>query len=188
MLSISTLVKGDSGHRLIFINDDRVPFKLLPLSRPVIDHKVGKESSGQSLTELAILLPLLLLMLVGTLDLGRAFFAYVTVANAAREGARAGSDNWSDLGFGIEAAVQREAASNGVPITSLTIAKSCENGSCSACPAGCQNGAGICPTVGSGFTVSVTYDFPLVTRYIFNVGSIPVQASATRPIITSACK
>lgn len=132
---------------------------------------------------------MLVLMMVGTLDLGRAFFAYVTVANAAREGARAGSDNWSDLGYGIEAAVQREAASNGIPAASLNIAKGCEtSGSCATCPPGCQNGAGTCPIIGSGFSVTVTYDFPLVTRYIFNVGSIPIQASATRPIITAACK
>jgi len=40
---------------------------------------------------MAVLVPILLLILLGAIDLGRAFFSYVTVANAAREGARYGS-------------------------------------------------------------------------------------------------
>jgi hypothetical protein len=43
---------------------------------------------GQSLVEFAILLPLLILIVFGVLDLGRAFFALITITNAAREGAR----------------------------------------------------------------------------------------------------
>ncbi len=43
---------------------------------------------GQATVELALLLPLLLLILLGCLDLGRAFSVWVTVANGAREGAR----------------------------------------------------------------------------------------------------
>jgi hypothetical protein len=43
---------------------------------------------GQSLVEFAILLPLLVLIVFGVLDLGRAFFALITITNAAREGAR----------------------------------------------------------------------------------------------------
>jgi Flp pilus assembly protein TadG len=43
---------------------------------------------GQALVEFALVLPLLLLLLVGLFDLGRAVFAYNTLTNAAREGAR----------------------------------------------------------------------------------------------------
>lgn len=46
---------------------------------------------GQSLVELAIALPLLLLVLLGIADFGLLLFAHVQVANATREGARAGS-------------------------------------------------------------------------------------------------
>ena len=42
---------------------------------------------GQSLVELALVLPLLALILLGILDLGRVFHAYITITNAAREGA-----------------------------------------------------------------------------------------------------
>ncbi|MFQ5945562.1 MAG: TadE family protein, partial [Anaerolineae bacterium] len=43
---------------------------------------------GQELVEFAILLPLLLLIAFGVLDLGRALHASITITNAAREGAR----------------------------------------------------------------------------------------------------
>ncbi|MGB6836982.1 MAG: TadE family protein [Dehalococcoidia bacterium] len=42
---------------------------------------------GQSLVEFALLLPLLLIIMLGVLDFGRVYFAYVSVTNAARNGA-----------------------------------------------------------------------------------------------------
>ncbi len=50
----------------------------------------GKRQRGQSLVEFALVLPLLVLILMGILDFGRAFYAYSVVANSAREGARVG--------------------------------------------------------------------------------------------------
>jgi len=44
--------------------------------------------SGQALVEFALVIPIFLLLLVGLFDLGRAVFAYNTLTNAAREGAR----------------------------------------------------------------------------------------------------
>jgi Flp pilus assembly protein TadG len=46
---------------------------------------------GQSLVEFALVLLPLMLVLLGIMQFGLIFNAYVTVANAAREGARAGS-------------------------------------------------------------------------------------------------
>lgn len=48
----------------------------------------GRRSRGQALVEFALVIPLFLLMLVALFDLGRAVFAYNTLTNAAREGAR----------------------------------------------------------------------------------------------------
>jgi Flp pilus assembly protein TadG len=45
-------------------------------------------SQGQGLVEFALLLPVLLLLLFALFDFGRAIFAFNTVSNAAREGAR----------------------------------------------------------------------------------------------------
>ncbi len=43
---------------------------------------------GQSLVEVALVLPILLVILLGIFDFGRAVFAFNTVSNAAREAAR----------------------------------------------------------------------------------------------------
>lgn len=45
-------------------------------------------SRGQSLVEFALILPVFVLILVGIFDVGRAIYAYNTVNNAARQGAR----------------------------------------------------------------------------------------------------
>jgi hypothetical protein len=54
-----------------------------------MEHKQEKKrkEKGQSLIELALLVPLLLIILAGILDLGRLYFAFVAVADAAGEGA-----------------------------------------------------------------------------------------------------
>ena len=41
---------------------------------------------GQSIAEFAIVLPILLILVLGSFDLGRLFFAYISVSNAARNG------------------------------------------------------------------------------------------------------
>jgi Flp pilus assembly protein TadG len=43
---------------------------------------------GQGLFEFALILPLLLIVLLGVFDLGRIFFASISLTSAAREGAR----------------------------------------------------------------------------------------------------
>lgn len=43
---------------------------------------------GQTLVEFALIIPIFILLLMGVLDLGRAVYAYHTLNNAAREGAR----------------------------------------------------------------------------------------------------
>ncbi|HQJ51071.1 MAG: TadE-like protein [Chloroflexi bacterium ADurb.Bin180] len=45
---------------------------------------------GQEMVEAAFILPILILLLLIVVDLGRAFYTYITVIDAAREGARYG--------------------------------------------------------------------------------------------------
>lgn len=47
--------------------------------------------TGQTLIEFALIFPLLVLLLVGLFDLGRAVFYYSSLSNAVREAARAGT-------------------------------------------------------------------------------------------------
>ncbi len=47
---------------------------------------LGKDDGATSTVEFALVAPVLLLLLVGILDLGRAINAYVTISSSAREG------------------------------------------------------------------------------------------------------
>jgi Flp pilus assembly protein TadG len=53
----------------------------------------GERSAGQGLMEFALVLPLIVLLVTGAVDVGRAVFAYNTLANAARHGARVAAVN-----------------------------------------------------------------------------------------------
>ena len=51
----------------------------------------GRGERGQSMVELALPIPVLLLLLVGVVEVGNALNSYMTVVDAARDGARLGS-------------------------------------------------------------------------------------------------
>ena len=53
----------------------------------------GARSRGQALVEFALIFPLIVLILFGVMDLGRAIYAYNTIGNAARVGARVAAVN-----------------------------------------------------------------------------------------------
>ena len=48
----------------------------------------GSGQSGQGLVEFALVFPVIMLLLFGVFDIGRAVFAYNTITDAARHGAR----------------------------------------------------------------------------------------------------
>ena len=50
-----------------------------------------KSERGQSLVELAISFPVILLLMLGTLDFGMATYSYLIIRDAAQEGALYGS-------------------------------------------------------------------------------------------------
>ncbi|MGC4122013.1 MAG: pilus assembly protein [Myxococcales bacterium] len=54
-------------------------------------HRQARNQQGASAVEFALVLPLLLLLVMGTIDWGYYFFTEQIVVNASREGARAGS-------------------------------------------------------------------------------------------------
>lgn len=58
-----------------------------------------KKSRGQALTELALILPALALLMLGATDLGRAFYLSIEISGASRAGMRQGVINGStDIG------------------------------------------------------------------------------------------
>lgn len=79
---------------------------------------------GQSMTEFALVLPILLLIFMGIFDFGRMIFLYSQLSNGAREGARYGSVSGLDASDPqyLECAEIRQAITNtfGVPATITT--------------------------------------------------------------------
>lgn len=55
-----------------------------------VEHTVIKDQKGQSLTEFALLVPLLLLLICGIIDFGRILFTYMHLNLATQEAVRLG--------------------------------------------------------------------------------------------------
>ncbi len=116
---------------------------------------------GQGMVEFALVLPILLLLVIGALDFGRAFYIKVGLENAAREGAYYMVYNTTAgkaSGFALaKTAVQIEAQDSGFPIPTDKIIVKCMQG-------GTQNNA--CPS-GSTVIVTVQYEFQfVVSRFL----------------------
>jgi len=56
-------------------------------------HDPRRARRGQSLVEFSLVFPIIVLLIVGFVEIGRAVYAYNTIANAARQGARVATVN-----------------------------------------------------------------------------------------------
>src|SRR5947207_2126656 len=74
----------------------------------------GKGERGQGLVELALMLPVLMLIVIGSLDFGRAIYVDNVLANAARDGARFASVDPNNV------ACAKQVAANLGSIANLT--------------------------------------------------------------------
>jgi Flp pilus assembly protein TadG len=81
---------------------------------------------GQGMVEFALILPLFVLIIAGIFDLGRAFYASISITNAAREGARFGTLNPGDS-QGICDASLTESEGSGIKVTYSNVMISCNN-------------------------------------------------------------
>ena len=77
----------------------------------MMKEKKHNRERGQSLTEFAVSLVFLLTLLAGVVDLGRMFFVYVTVREAAQEGAA-----FASICPDEEAVIARVKASSDFPL------------------------------------------------------------------------
>src|SRR3954447_26432222 len=109
---------------------------LTSLRRPrtAIRRHLAARSRGQSLVEFALILPLFLVFVAACLDLGRIFYANISLNNAAREGAmQAASDGATFIPNGagdpvnnnVVCRVQLESKGSSVSIASTDITMSC---------------------------------------------------------------
>ena len=70
---------------------------------------------GQALVEFALVIPLFVLLMVAIFDLGRGVFAYNSITNAAREGARLAIVNQTDSSVVARAISQAAIAETAAP-------------------------------------------------------------------------
>jgi len=111
---------------------------------------------GQSIAELALLLPLLTMILLGGVDLGRAYYFYSGVANATRVGAQYAIDPRTDPNE-VKNAIIVEAS----PYVALTPDKITFTA-----PYGWVSGEDL--------TVQVQYDFHFLTPFAGNLWGDPI--------------
>ena len=95
----------------------------------------GLRANGQASVELALSLPLLLMMFLVVVETGRAFYIAISVSNAARAGVQYGSQN---LSTAADNAGMQQAAANDAPnIVGMTAAAThfckCSDGTASTC-------------------------------------------------------
>jgi Flp pilus assembly protein TadG len=108
-----------------------------------------RNGSGQGLVEFALVFPLIVLILFGILDLGRAVYAYNTIANAARQGARVAAVNQ------LDPPDSNTSCAKDMPIEDTTLSSTTPRWSIRACTASSAISLGIKPSA-----VTVTYSPP----------------------------
>lgn len=99
-----------------------------------------RRARGQSLLELALIVPLLLTMLVGIIEIGRFSYYSILVSNAARAGAQYGAQGLSTAADpnGIRTAARNDALGvTGLTVVSTQLCGCSGAGLSGACPATC---------------------------------------------------
>jgi Flp pilus assembly protein TadG len=118
---------------------------------------------GAAAVEFALLFPLLMLIVFGIIDFGRALNAQITLTQAAREGARLDALGEPDV------SAETQAAATGLSPVTVTV---------TACPLG----AG--PSVNA--VVNVSYSFNFVTPIGAIAGMIGGSGSLGAPVTLTA--
>lgn len=160
-----------------------------PISRDL--QRRGRRAGGQSLVEFALVIPIIVLLVVGFVEVGRAVFAYNTIANAARQGARVAAVNQvngvtdcdatrpvedpSEPHWSIRGCVIAAASTLGLTTANITVGYSPPPATTLACD----------PTlhVGCIASVTVTYNYSVSTPFLSMViGSFTMSQTSRMPI------
>jgi Flp pilus assembly protein TadG len=156
-----------------------------------------RAQSGQSLIEVSLLVPLIIALFFGAVELGR--FAYITilVGNAARAGAAYGSQSLLDattpsgasVNPGIQTAADNDFQNNGQNTSAITVTSSttcgCDyDGTFTAASACTTTGSSTAGTCASGqwvvlVNVTVSGTFQPIFRYPWISNSITLTKTVT---------
>ena len=128
-------------------------------------HRHGQ--AGQATVEFVLSLSLMIFMLLAALDFGRAFFSYIALVNAAREGAHAGVMTQNPAN--IDAAVRQELqGSSVIDLEQLEVSNIWDvAGQCGDSPC---------------VVVNLSYHFNLIVTSFLPYSSLMLRTSATMAI------
>jgi Flp pilus assembly protein TadG len=155
-------------------------------------HRRGRRQ-GQALVELALVLPILLVLFGSALDLGRLYYSQITINNAAKEGALEAARDTENLGEfdstqdcdsetnRVICLIINEAKGSLISIVPGDVALTCDVAAVAGSPNPCPTDA----TIGDTVTIEVTADFFLVSPILsvfFGGQTIPIAASSVAQI------
>jgi hypothetical protein len=132
-----------------------------------------RSEQGQSLIELALALPMLLLLVLGVIDLGLGFKSYIALTNAAREGVRWVSI-YPDDPAGARARTGAEAERIGL---FYGVFEGDDGYTVNVSPDKSVYAAG------DEVTVAIDYDYELLFGAVTGLPKVPFQARATMVVL-----
>lgn len=136
-----------------------------------------RDGSGQSLVELALTMPLFILILIGTVELARFAWATIEAANAARAGASYGAQ--SHITAADTAGIEAVALNDGVNLSGLT-ATATQSCACSTSPSStitCSTALTACPSPAT-IQVYVQVNTSATVTPLMNYPGLPKQFTA----------
>jgi Flp pilus assembly protein TadG len=157
------------------------------VKEPTTSRSLRHDDGGQSLVEVALTLPLLLLIVIGIVDIGRVYAFEASVTNAAREAAAYAARDPQATGDQICQRARDELRIGGSGCASSDVTVLCTR----VGPIACGNETST-PVLyqtpgqaGADVTVTVTYRVPLLTGHLvgraFAVNPVSIGATAWFP-------
>jgi len=131
-----------------------------------------KSERGASLMELAIVLPVMGLILLGVIDFGRAYYLSVEVQNAAEAGALYGTQNMTDI-----AGMQNTATGDMPDVTSSKDVSAYTATATNGCE--CSDGTQVTPSSEPAVSACPTATQPTCTAPATVINYVQVTTSAT---------
>jgi hypothetical protein len=147
-----------------------------------VSRRGSRRGRGQTLAEFAMVVPLILLLLLGALDMGRAVFAYNTLSQAARAGARTAIVNQDPARVrsrAIESAVTLGLGTSNVDVcfkTATTSQTGCAAPTVDNCPIASRQ-------IGCLAFVTTRLNYQPMTPFVGLIfGSINISSTSVAPI------
>ncbi|HNA59234.1 MAG TPA: pilus assembly protein [Chitinophagales bacterium] len=154
------------------------------------ENQTSIRQKGQSLVELAVSLPVILLILLGTFDIGMALFSYSIIRDSAQEGALYGSFN-----PGNKAEIENRARNilprdQGEVFSSPVDLRNKDSVSIDIITKGaeCQ---GVTKGTANYIQVKITYNYPILFPLIgqlFGSDGIQISSTASNVILQPPCQ